>query len=590
MFIFEKTNFEQQLVNRDYREGEFEFLEEGENKKWLKVSVSPVTNEQNRITHYITIREDITERKKIERSLEREKRKAKKLADMSGKFLSNMSHEIRTPLNGIIGLINILKNENPRSDQDEYLKLLSFTSDHLLSLINNVLDLNKINKGRLELENKDIDFKMMLQSIVGTYEAKVLEKGIKLILDFPEDLHNYYLLDKVRITQIFTNLLNNAIKFTHDGFVKISVKSVDKQEDCSILNICIEDSGIGIPKSKLNQIFQRFAHANVSTVRKYGGSGLGLAITKKLLDLMGSRINVQSEVGKGSKFSFDLKLRNGDGKDDLRSISNVFEKNDLFSFKALSVDDNSVNQLIIEKYINSLGGIVERAGDGYEALKMIKDKSYDIVFMDIQMPKINGIKTTRRIRNLSDPYFSNVPIIAVSASAEQSLRKTTLSCGMNQYLTKPYHIEELRSIVLRFVKDNAQNKKGLLKQNSKIQNEQSLSFINAQLDAYSLGDVEFRLKFVHSLMCALDEFRKDFIKSIHTKNLVLLRSSHHKVKSSLIILKQDQTNEKIEMIKKKLAVGNNANSRSVSDIVLLIDNLHAVCSDIQAESTVSVAS
>jgi PAS domain S-box-containing protein len=533
---------------------EFQITNQEGKIEWVKLSISPILDEHGKMAYSLAIREDVTERKLIEHSYHQEQIKAKRLAEVKSRFLSNMSHEIRTPLNGIIGLINILMSEDPRPDQVEYLQLLKFSSDHLLALINNILDLNKIDEGKLLLEEQDKDLELMLTNLLGTYQSKARERGIDMKLIYPIDSHKCFYFDKTRLTQIISNLLNNAMKFTHEGQVIVEVRHLSENKKTSRLRVLVKDSGVGIPADKLKQIFDRFTQADVTVARKYGGSGLGLSISRKLLELMGSDISVTSDVGKGTTFSFDLELKKGLGRDEISSSRNYNGKKITGDLKVLSVDDNMVNQLITEKYIKAWGGTIDKASDGYEAIDKIESQSFNLILMDIQMPGLNGLAATQIIRNKKGKFFKDVPIIAMSASSEQDQRDMALGAGMNYYLTKPYHPDELKTILVKYGKfrlHKDKNKPDTTTKNSEDKKD-PFSMIRRQVEEYTADDGDFKVRFIESLFENLEELKSGLKQSLMTKNLEMLRQIHHKMKSSLVILKQEELEQIIEEMKTSL--------------------------------------
>ncbi len=527
-------------------------IKRGENHyDWIHQTISPIHDENGMVSHYLVVREDINEKKRLLQSYQEEQKKANQLAEVKSRFLSNMSHEIRTPLNGIIGLISVLMKKDPTEEQLKYIQLLNFTSDHLLSLINNILDLNKIDEGKLTLEYLVFDLGKMLQNLIDAFQIRAVERGNTITLDYHKELTSRYYFDKTRLTQIISNLLNNAIKFTQDGEIHVSVRPVKDFKDKTQVRIEVKDTGIGIKKEHLNKIFERFTQADASIVSQFGGSGLGLSIIKKLLELMKSKIFVSSEEGKGSTFYFDLILEKdkGDTGNPQPEISPEGEMN--VDLNILSVDDNAVNQLITENYLKELGIHVDLAKNGYEAMEKIKSKKYNIVLMDIQMPGINGFEVTRIIRSKEDSYFKSVPIIAVSASSSQQQQDNARLVGMNHYLIKPYYPDELKLLLIKFGNFKIPKNGVILPEKlvHNTMNNNSLLSIEKRIDEFSGSNDAFKMKLIDSFIDGFQELLDESKKSITTRNLKDLRRIHHKLKSSMIILKLDDLNSIMETSK-----------------------------------------
>ncbi len=386
----------------------------------------------------------------------RAKKKAEHTALIKAKFLSTMSHEIRTPMNAVIGLTNILLQENPRTDQVENLNTLKFSADLLLSLINDILDFSKIEAGKISFENFDFELHALIQNIKNTIKLKAEEKNLKFetIIDpaVPEMVNG----DQVRLSQILTNLTANAIKFTNEGEVLIDLKLISKTEDNVTVRFSVKDTGIGIDESKFEKIFQSFSQADTDTTRKFGGTGLGLSITKKLLDLQGSNINVESKMGKGSNFFFDLTFQTAtqavpENKNENRSYN--FES--FKGTKILLVEDNKINVLVAKKFLNKWNLNIDTAENGEIALEMIQNTDYKLVLMDLEMPVMDGYTATQKIRQLKLSKYKNLPIIALSASAISDFRTKAIKVGMNEFVTKPFNPGELHNVISRFIKTPA---------------------------------------------------------------------------------------------------------------------------------------
>ena len=375
------------------------------------------------------------------------KEKAEDAAKEKENFLSTISHEIRTPLNGIIGSVHLLSLQNKDQSLNEKLRVLRFSSDNLLSLVNDVLDYNKISSGNLELESSPFNLRHLLNSIHANYQSQADEKGLKLILKVDSKLANNYLGDSVRISQVLNNLIGNAIKFTKQGEVKISVDIKEANEKHNELRFFIVDSGLGISSEKTEMIFEVFKQAENYITREFGGSGLGLSITKNLLYLMGSEIKLQSALGKGSTFYFDLKLKVSDSKKLTNPKASSEERLDL---KVLLVEDNIVNRMIAREFLKNWGAEVIEAKNGKEAVEILKEEFVDIVLLDLQMPVMDGYEAIGYIRLLNNAN-SKVPVIALTAESIGKVDEKVKKIGMNGLITKPFHPKELYQKIVNAV-------------------------------------------------------------------------------------------------------------------------------------------
>lgn len=399
------------------------------------------------------------------RSLERAKESAEEASLAKADFLSMMSHEVRTPLNGIIGTTHLLLKKDPPPEQLQKLNILKKSSDHLLAIVTDILDFAKIEEGKILLENAEFNLRELLDAIRVNYETLTEEKGIQLQLEIDNRLKANYWGDQVRLNQVFHNLVNNAIKFTERGEVTIKCKRLDKVNNFDHILFEVVDTGIGISKENLETIFGVFSQADKSITRRFGGSGLGLSITRRLLELMDSKIEVESERGVGTVFRFKLVLRRGSSLDMKQSVSKE-EKKESLNGSVLIVEDNIFNRVIAKDFCESWGLQVLEAENGKEGIAVLKKHQIDIVLLDIQMPIMNGYETIGWIREQEAAYFQDLPVIALTASAMVEVQNKVYQCGMNDFLTKP------------FVPDEFYNKMELhLSMREKANDEISLSYL-----------------------------------------------------------------------------------------------------------------
>ncbi|WP_183573953.1 ATP-binding protein [Mucilaginibacter sp. X5P1] len=373
--------------------------------------------------------------------------RAEKSSEVKSEFLSTMSHEIRTPLNAVIGMTNLLLMNSPRNDQKENLEILKYSGTNLLSIVNDVLDYDKIESGKLVFDQVKFNLVELIHSICGAQKLKAEEKGLLYKLDVDSALNNKIVSgDPTRLAQIIHNLVNNAIKFTQKGNIWIKVTCVEDKQDSLIVNFMVKDTGIGINKDNLDAIFEPFAQESISTTRQYGGTGLGLAIIKRLLELQGLKINVSSKVNEGSEFSFNMEMpvsmeNAGNSEEDKQvQLQNNYN---LSSLRVLIAEDNLVNVMLMKKLFSKWNMASTIAENGERAVELVQSSDFDIILMDLQMPVLNGFDAAVEIRKMHDPKKANIPIIALTASALFDIRERVFNSGMNDYVSKPFKPDEL---------------------------------------------------------------------------------------------------------------------------------------------------
>jgi PAS domain S-box-containing protein len=413
-------------------------------------SVAPIRNEKGEIQNIVILTEDITERKHAEIATLEAKEKAEEATRAKEQFLSTMSHELRTPMNSVIGISNILLDESPRPDQVENLNILKFSAINLLAIINDILDLSKIEAGKMEFLKEDFDLHYTLINIKRAHAFRAEEKGIKILLQVDESLPNILKGDAHRLNQVLNNLVSNAVKFTEQGTVNLHVGIEEETEQNVRLKITVADTGIGIPSDKLEYIFQSFGQASAETAQKYGGTGLGLAITQKLVLLQGGAIQVSSKLGKGTTFTVGLTYERGNVLYRNEKPMLPAESSKLDNVRILLVDDNVINQKVAIKFLSRWKAQVTTANNGQEAIDKHLAGDYDLILMDLQMPVMDGLEATGLIRKMDEPVKASVPIIALTAAAMNQEREQAMRLGVNDYVCKPFVPEELYDKLVKF--------------------------------------------------------------------------------------------------------------------------------------------
>jgi PAS domain S-box-containing protein len=391
---------------------------------------------------------DISERKQMEEELVRARLGADAAAEAKSQFLANMSHEIRTPLNGILGLSSLLEEESIPDDLRPLMDLIRTSGDVLRRVLDDVLDFSKIDSGRLELEDEPFDPRACMQWSFGLFCKAAAVKNIECRLRLDDRLPARVSGDETRLRQVMANLMSNAVKFTHQGSIDMEAElfETEPQNGKHRIRISVRDTGIGIPEDRIGRLFQSFSQVDASTNRCYGGTGLGLAISKRLVEMMGGEILVQSRVGEGTRFEFTFSAGMVAGGE---PASETGSSLDFKGLKVLLVEDNKVNQIVTTRLLEKMGCQVELACDGTSAISSIEATAHDLVLMDLNMPVVDGLEATRRIRRLSTAR-SCVPIVALTASATNKDRAACLAAGMNDYLRKPMEIRALRRALERW--------------------------------------------------------------------------------------------------------------------------------------------
>jgi CheY-like chemotaxis protein len=368
-------------------------------------------------------------------------------------FLSTMSHEIRTPLNVVIGMTHLLLRNNPRKEQEENLNVLLFSANNLLSIVNDILDYNKIEAGKINFESVPMDINSIARNICGGLENKAHEKQIDLLVETESLLIRKVSGDPTRLSQVIYNLLNNAIKFTGHGSVTLSVKATTITDTSVTIDFSVTDTGIGIAPEKQKMIFERFTQADSSTSRSYGGTGLGLAIIKGILNLQGVNLQLKSEPGKGSTFYFtqSFPLTQESVIEEVKKPTTLTNTKQLQGVPILVVEDNPFNIMVAKSLLEQCGALVDIAGNGAEALEKVSPGKYQLILMDLNMPVMDGFEATRQLRKRGEL----LPIIALTASLPAEIEKEVLESGLTDIVVKPFNPEDLFRVILPYLQQTA---------------------------------------------------------------------------------------------------------------------------------------
>ena len=525
--------------------GEIKIRAKDKTNYWLNTTFVPFLDEKGSPYQYMAIRTDITLQKEVEEKLEKkieEKTmalneslvKEKELNELKNRFISVTSHEIRTPLNAIIGFTNLLQKKKLDTEANEYVDIIQDSSENLLTIINDILDLSKIEAGMMRLEISSFSPRNLINSVDAMMKPKAAEKKLPLSFTIDESIPELIDGDSTRLIQILVNLIVNAIKFTHKGHIAISLNNKCISSKVVSVEIIVTDTGIGIKPDKLNKIFERFEQAEDYVSRKYGGTGLGLSIVKELVELQNGSIEVESEWGKGTTFKIVIPYIISQQLIDyaLSEPTNPLPKANFRNITILVIEDNDINQNLITHIFKQWNLNFELGKNGHEAIQKLKKKKYDIIFLDIQMPVMDGYTAAQEIRK---KLKLSTPIIAMTAHAMLGEKEKCISYGMNDFISKPLREDEMYQLISRYA-PNA-SKSVLYRQPNQTPAKFTNTLINLKyIHEISRGDIDYEKSVTKQFIKFLPEHINAIKLAWNQNNIFEMRQVVHNMRSTISVM------------------------------------------------------
>jgi PAS domain S-box-containing protein len=505
---------------------------------------------------------DVSSQKSIEKALNEAIIKAENAVKSKQQFLSNMSHEIRTPMNAIIGFTKVILNTELTNKQREYLTAIKTSGDTLIVLINDILDLAKVDSGKLIFEKTPFKLSVSIKTMLHLFETKILEKNLELKVNYDSSIPEVIMGDVVRLHQIIINLVSNAIKFTSDGSITIEVKTLSNNDDFITIEFSVSDTGIGIDKTSIDKIFENFQQAHSQTSRIYGGTGLGLAIVKQLVEAQGGSISVQSVENEGSVFSFILQFDKAHGATVLDIDAVELVDYNITGTRVLVVEDVELNQLLMKTLLDDFGFECDIVANGKIAIESLENKQYDIILMDIQMPVMNGFQATDYIRNV---LKLNLPIIALTADVTTVDLEKCKTFGMNDFVAKPVDDRKLFNKIISLLK---KGKSTLTASKIEEYPDSEYQFINmTYLNMITKSNSKLKVEMINLYLKQTPLLIQSLSKSFNEKDFDTLKGSIHKLLPSFSIVGIDD--KYLELAKK---IESNINSNQLKNWIKKLEN------------------
>ncbi len=516
------------------------------------------------------------DRKKFNDDLIASQKRALEAAKAKENFLANMSHEIRTPMNAIIGMSGLLKETNLNKKQVSFLNAIKTSADNLLVVLNDILDFSKIEAGKLNVENIPFLLSEVTNQVIKIQGLRAAEKSIILEYNYDDKIHPVFIGDPYRLNQILLNLLSNAIKFTEQGTVKLSVDLIEAKEESNVIAFTVKDTGIGIKPEMREKIFEGFMQQDSSITRKFGGSGLGLAITKELIELFNGEIQVDSNENKGSTFTVTIELKKGGIKELQKGNQIDIDKKKLQGKKILLVEDNELNQFFVLSVLESWESYVEVANNGKEALNLLETKHFDIVLMDIQMPVMNGIEATQKIRESKN----NIPVIALTANVLKGDKDKYLNAGMNDYVGKPIETANLYRAICKALDLSIEYKKVEKEEETETHKSRGVAYSLDKLGMMAMNNPDFKTKMIKIFIQNVDQGLKEMYSLLEAENFDELGKQAHKLKSSIDTFSIEPSMTHIRILEKS----KETNKYELKSILKILDqDLNQVVKELKKE-------
>lgn len=566
----------------------------------IEVSVSNNYTDED---SYCIVLKNITHKKEIFKTIENARKNAERVAKAKSTFLSNMSHEIRTPLNVILGLTSILKKGNLENDEMmvKNLEGIDFSAKNLLSIVNDILDFSKIEAGKLTIQSLDFNLVELLQNCTDGFTIKAQEKGLELIPKIHDNFPEIVIGDQYRLNQILTNLLGNAIKFTEKGNITIEVKKEDTevtQEDVTKIQFRISDSGVGIPKDRLNKIFKSFYQVEDDLNASISGTGLGLTITKELIELQQGTLKAESAINEGSVFTFTLPFKRSILKSMRSKTShNSAEDKKLHGLRVLVAEDNKMNQFYIKQLLTNFKIEVDIANNGLEAVKCYaaSHKEYDMIIMDLHMPVMDGLEAIKKIRDLKKHKMRKTPIVACSADVFPESRKNAILAGIDFYLLKPLSEKALKDVLYWLISDEKVQHKKIAYQDLEENASDEATILSTLMKTFD-NDTEFIITLLEVFIQETPDDYKSLCACMDREFYARVGALAHKIKSSFMNLglvshgrhlKQIELNvtkkENLAEAKKHLELFKSKYSTTLRDVNLLLIKLRTKTTEVHSK-------